>query len=219
MLSATQRPWRRATVAAVAVLPVAVVGPNISVLHAVGTSSAWSGRRDQAERLAGLLTTSSSRDSALSARRPARGHRRFQSAGVEAARHRASASFGLAAFRVGSAPAEAGGCSIVGSVLAATSQPHGCTFGVLHLKHAVRLRRSSLRLTRRCARQRRSLELHHGADGSGGGPSIILIGPVVVGSSRPLSERGFIGLYLVYLSYAQIWAENRVAMCQCDPMV
>ena len=147
------------------------------------------------------------------------GHRRFQSAGVEAARHRASASFGLAAFRVGSAPAEAGGCSIVGSVLAATSQPHGWMFGVLHLKHAVRLRRSSLRLTRRCARQRRSLELHHGADGSGGGPSIILIGPVVVGSSRPLSERGFIGLYLVYLSYAQIWAENRVAMCQCDPMV
>ena len=31
---------------------------TILCLHAVGTSSAWSGRRDEAERLAGLLTTS-----------------------------------------------------------------------------------------------------------------------------------------------------------------
>ena len=112
----------------------------------------------------------------------------------------------------------AGGCGIVSSALAAVTQPLCWIFGVHCIKHAVRLRCSCLWSTSRCAPQRRALQLHHAADGSGDGPLGVLNGTVAAGSSRSLPGFGLVRLYLVYLSYGQILAEYRVAMCQCDSM-
>ena len=83
---------------------------------------------------------------------------------------RARAVFPLAGGRIAAALSKAGGCGIVSNALAAVSQPLCWIFGVHCIKHAVRLRCSCLWSTSRCAPQRRTLELHQGADGSGAGP-------------------------------------------------
>ena len=107
-------------------------------------------------------------------------------------------------------------CGIVSSALAAVSQPLCWIFGVHCIKHAVRLRCSCLWSTSRCAPQRRALQLHHAADGSGDGPLGVLNGTVAAGSSRSLPGFGLVRLCMAHGSYQQIWAEYRVSMCQCD---
>jgi len=71
-------------------------------------------------------------------------------------------------------------------------------------------------LRQRCACQRRALELHHAADGSGVGPLGVINGFVAAGSSRAPSGFGLVRLCMAHVSYQQIWAEYRVSMCQCD---
>ena len=110
--------------------------------------------------------------------------------------------FRLDGGRIATALREAGGCSIIGSVLAAVPQPLCWSFGVHFIKHAARLRCSCLRSTRRCARQPSSLELNHGFDSPGVGSLVIPNGSVAVDSSRSLSGFCFIDLYHVYLSCA-----------------
>ena len=60
-------------------------------------------------------------------------------------------------------------------------EPRG-PLGALHLiKHAVRLPLQLLAASHRCARQRHTLELHQGADGSGTGPVDVLTEAVATG--------------------------------------